>query len=257
MAVNFNVNNALINFKNLGGKTKFEDSLKQVLKFVQNDTNFTSLSEVAWLLATAKVESDYSLQRWESDYLCGKAGVPYVNQPCERAIRYYRSTDGKKNYFDLGTDSNGMAYFGRGLIQLTGKANYETYGKLIGVDLVSDGNKAMIPENSYKIASEYFARKRGSAKKSVNDYANEGDFPMARKRVKGSSKGWEDAKVEYDLWVEVFKKKNVDFKEGVSAMVSAIGNNPVAFAKRNWLPISVLFVGLGVGGFFLVRRIWR
>jgi predicted chitinase len=207
MAVKFDVNKALADFKTLGGKTKFEDSLKQVLKYMQNDKNLNTLNEVAWLLATAKVESDYSLQRWESDYLCGKAGVPYDKQPCERAIRYYKSTDGKKNYFDLGTDKNGMAYFGRGLIQLTGKSNYDKYGKKIGVDLINDGDKALIPKNSYNIASAYFKDRK------VFDYANQGNFPMARKSVKGSSSGWENAKNEYDLWMEVLKKKNVAFKK--------------------------------------------
>ena len=59
-------------------------------------------------------------------------------------MNYYRSTkDGKINYYTLGTDKNGLPYFGRGLIQLTGKSNYKKYGDLIGVDLVNDGNKAL------------------------------------------------------------------------------------------------------------------
>ena len=65
MAVKFNIKNALADFKELGGKTKFEDSLEQVLKYMQNDKNLTTINEVAWLLATAKVESDYSLQTLE------------------------------------------------------------------------------------------------------------------------------------------------------------------------------------------------
>jgi predicted chitinase len=216
------------------------------LNYLQDDKNFKSINQVAWLLATAKVESDYSLQRWESDYLCGKAGVPYDKQPCQRAINYYRSTDGKKNYFDLGTDKNGMAYFGRGLIQLTGKSNYDRYGKLIGVDLVKDGDKAMIPKNSYRIASEYFARKRGSAKKSVNDYVDEGDFPMARKRVKGSSKGWEDAKAEYDLWMSVLKDKKT------KASVKKLTRKQRRAIKIPLLTIAV--VGISIGVVYALRK---
>jgi predicted chitinase len=246
MPVKFNINKALEKFNQKGGKTQFPKSLKQVLVFMQDDKNFKTMNEVAWLLATAKVESDYSLQRWESDYLCGKAGVPYNKQPCQRAINYYRSTDGKKNYFDLGVDKNGMAYFGRGLIQLTGKSNYELYGKLIGVNLVGDGDKAMIPKNSYKIASEFFKRKRGSAKKSVNDYANEGDFAMARKRVKGSSKGWEDAKQEYDKWISVFKDADVNFK------VKKLSRKQ---RRRIRIPILTLaVVGISIGVVYALRK---
>jgi predicted chitinase len=246
MAVKFDINKAINNFKEKGGKTQFPDSLKQVLIFIQDDDNFKTKNEIAWLLATAKVESDYSLQRWESDYLCGKAGVPYDKQPCQRAINYYRSTNGKKNYFDLGTDKNGMAYFGRGLIQLTGKSNYDKYGKLIGVDLVEDGGKAMIPKNSYRIASEYFNRKRGSAKKSVNDYANEGDFAMARKRVKGSSKGWEDAKREYDRWLSVFNEKETKFKA-----------DKMSRKKRRAITIPLLViavVGISIGVVYALKK---
>jgi predicted chitinase len=247
MPVKFNVNNAVEKFKKYGGKTTFPDSLKQVLTFIQNDPNFNTINEVGWLLATAKLESNYSLQRWEADYLCGDAGVPYKNQPCDRAIRYYKSTDGKKNYFDLGTDKNGMAYFGRGLIQLTGKSNYDTYGKLIGVDLINDGDKAMIPKNSYKIASEFFKRKRGSAKKSVNDYANEGDFAMARKRVKGSSSGWENAKDEFDLWMEVFNDKDVKFKR--------VKKTKKQRRRRILIPTLTTFVVVGVAvGFWYFTR---
>ena len=241
MAVKFSVSKAFNDFKAMGGNTKFPDSLKQVLKYMQNDKNLTTINEVAWLLATAKVESDYSLQRWESDYLCGDAGVPYKNQPCDKAIRYYRSSNGKKNYFDLGTDSNGMAYFGRGLIQLTGKSNYDTYGKEIGVDLIADGDKALIPKNSYNIASSYFKRRK------VFEYANAENFPMARKSVKGSSSGWQDAKDEYDLWIDVLKKKNVGFKVTKKTkkqrILSAIG----------YSTIFVVVVGLAVGFAYATR----
>ena len=248
MAVKFNVNQALKLFKEKGGKTSFDDSLKTVLKFMQNDENLNTKNEVAWLLATAKVESDYSLQRWESDYLCGKAGVPYDKQPCDRAIRYYKSTDGKKNYFDLGVDKNGMAYFGRGLIQLTGKANYQKYGDIIGVDLVADGDKAMIPKNSYKIATAYFNKKRGSAKKSVYDYANEENFPMARKRVKGSSEGWEDAKIEYDIWREILDSPLVQFEDAKVIKKKRIAR----FIGYSAIFISV--VGFAYGFYHFTRK---
>ena len=207
MAVRFNTNRAFSLFETKGGNTKFPESLQDVLAYMQNDKNLSTKNEVAWLLATAKVESDYSLSRWESDFLCGKAGVPYKDKPCDKAIRYYRSTNNKKNYFDLGTDKNGMAYFGRGLIQLTGKSNYKTYGEIIDVDLLGDGDKALIPKNSYNIASAYFKRRK------VYQYANEENFPMARKSVKGSSKGWQKAKETYDLWMDILSQPSVNFEQ--------------------------------------------
>ena len=92
MAVKFNTRNALTKFKSLGGETAFPDSLKDVLNRIQNDKNISTVEQASYLLATAKVESDYSLQRWESDYLCGAKGVPYKDKPCQKAIDYYRSS---------------------------------------------------------------------------------------------------------------------------------------------------------------------
>jgi len=37
-------------------------------------------------------------------------------------------------------------YYGRGYIQLTWKANYEKYGKILGLDLVNDPDLALDPE---------------------------------------------------------------------------------------------------------------
>jgi hypothetical protein len=138
MGVKFNARKAFELFRKSGGKTNFPDSLKRVLNNVQDDPNFNDVKEVAWLLATAKVESDYSLTRWEADYLCGKWGNKNYQPPCQSALNYYRSTSGKKNYFDLGVDNKGLPYFGRGLIQLTGKRNYELYSNKTGKNLVAD-----------------------------------------------------------------------------------------------------------------------
>ena len=72
MALNYNIDEVLEEFRKTGGTTKFPDSLKQVLSFIKKDDNITSIQQAAYLLATAKAESDYSLQRWEADYVCGR-----------------------------------------------------------------------------------------------------------------------------------------------------------------------------------------
>ena len=89
MPVKFNINKAIQLFNQSGGNTKFDKSLSQVLNFMQNDDNVSNKKEASYFLATAKTESDYSLQRWESDYLCGEKGVPYQGKPCQKALNYY------------------------------------------------------------------------------------------------------------------------------------------------------------------------
>ncbi len=232
MPIKFNSNKALKEFYDSGGKTNFPDSLKKVLLLIQNDDNISSKKEASYLLATAKVESDYSLQRWESDFLCGDIGVPYKSEPCQKALNYYRSSDGKQNYYNLGVDSKGLPYFGRGLIQLTGKSNYDSYGKKIGVDLVKDGDKALIPKNSYKIASEYLSNR-------TFKYVNKDDLTKARKSVNGGTKGLNDTNNEYQRWLTIFTNDNpnqdVKFKE--------------LFWTRNKRILLYTFLGVSVVGF--------
>ena len=153
------------------------------------------------MLGTAFGESSYSLQRWEADYACKLTGVKYgAGGPCEAATNYYRSTKGgKQNYYNLGTDSKGVCFFGRGLIQLTGKGNYEKYGKLIGVDLLNNGDLAMDPINSYKVTSVYMV---GRTFKHVR--AN--NLTQARKSVNGGTKGIDDINAAYNAWVNVLKE---------------------------------------------------
>jgi hypothetical protein len=213
MGVSIDIDGAISDYKRSGRSTKFENSLRKIFEYAKNDRKVTSISDLAYLLATAKSESDYSLERWEADYLCGKTGVAYNVKPCEKALNYYRSTTGgKKNYYTLGTDKNGLPYFGRGLIQLTGKANYQSYGDLIGVDLVNDGDKALEPKNSYTIATTFLNKKRGGiyAKNGVNrstfDMARDGNLTLARKSVNGGSKGLSEVNSNYDLWKQILEK---------------------------------------------------
>jgi predicted chitinase len=171
------------------------------------------------------------LQRWEADYLCGKAGVPYKNKPCEKAINYYRSSAGnKQNYFTLGTDSKGMCFFGRGLIQLTGKANYEKYGKLIGVNLVADGDRAMIPKNSYDIASEYLNERTWK-------YVDKGDLYWARKSVNGGTNKINEVNSAYKFWMGILNNPKTKFKASALSLRS-----------RRIIGVSIIAISLAVVG---------
>lgn len=49
-------------------------------------------------------------------------------------------------------DAQGKSWFGRGMIQLTHKRNYELLGRVIGADLVSNPDAALTPRNAAKVA---------------------------------------------------------------------------------------------------------
>lgn len=236
MAIKVDINELISDYKKSGGNTKFPNSLKKVLQFASKDTNLNSVNHLAYLLATAKVESDYSLERWEADYVCGDAGVKYKDKPCQSAINYYCSTKGGKKDYCTGKpkDKRGLPYFGRGLIQITWKDNYEKYGDTIGVDLVNNPEKIFIPENSYNVAVAYMNEKRYEAKKSTFDYVDEDNLEQARKTVNGGNKGLNEVNTAYFFWKNLLKKNNAKVVSGNSDK------------KKMWIGIGVSVITIGL-----------
>lgn len=91
--------------------------------------------------------------------------------------------DGRK---DLGnTESgDGPKYKGRGFIQLTGRSNYEKYGNMLGVDLVSNPELAARPDIAIAVAAAYWNDKR------LNELADKGDYQAITKRINGGVNGY-------------------------------------------------------------------
>lgn len=244
MALTFDVNKAIELFLSTPDKSlvalydkktltiKFIDSLRLVLNKIQTDNRLTDLREVAYLLGTAHKESAYSLQRWESDYLCGEAGIPYTalpnNKPCQKALDYYKKVIGKKvNYYTMpgGVDpKTGLPYFGRGLIQLTTKGNYEKYGEIIGVNLKDNADLALEPNNSYNIAIEYMINRK------TFFYVKSNDLFKARKSVGNAQDASEINKV-YNLWLSILNQLNVSIITPTIIIVNSKTNQLIQEAK--------------------------
>ena len=89
---------------------------------------------------------------------------------------------------DLGNThaGDGPRYKGRGLIQLTGRANYAAYGPSVGLDLVANPDLAADPVVSLKIACEYWHRKE------LNFFADHDDAISITKRINGGFNGLTD-----------------------------------------------------------------
>ncbi len=206
--------------------TPFSGSLRTILTYLKNDNRINDIKEAAYVLGTAAVESNYSLQRWEADYVCGPAGKPYGSKgPCSAALSYYRSTDGKLNYYTLGLDGKGTPYFGRGLIQLTGKDNYRKYGEILGINLVGNADLALDPRNSYDIAIEYMSRIRPKKDKSTFGYVKSGQFAEARKTI--NARDIEKVTAKYNLWLSILKEAEPTSTQSTLLAVNSETNQPI------------------------------
>ena len=92
-----------------------------------------------------------------------------------------------ENRTDLGNvyPGDGARYHGRGFIQITGRANYRTYGNKLGVNLEDNPELALDPEISNQILVEYFWDRE------VDLRAQEGDWRGVRLAVNGGYNGWD------------------------------------------------------------------
>ncbi len=95
---------------------------------------------------------------------------------------------------DLGNTQpgDGFRYKGRGPIQVTGRANYKTYGDMLGVDLVNNPQLAATPEVGFRIAGVYWKRN------NINAPADRQDIVKVTKLINGGTNGLEDRKKYYE-----------------------------------------------------------
>ena len=114
----------------------------------------------------------------------------------EGQSRYNTSPDPKGHAFDLydkrkdlGNTGppDGERFRGRGYIQLTGRANYATYGKSIGLQgqLIENPELASEPAIAARLLAAFLKDKERRIKEALLD----GDFAGARRLVNGGSHG--------------------------------------------------------------------
>lgn len=91
---------------------------------------------------------------------------------------------------DLGNTQpgDGRRFKGRGIIQLTGRANYRAAGQRLGYDLEGNPELAETPEISVLTALDYW-KNRG-----LNRWADQDDITTVTRRINGGLNGFEDRK---------------------------------------------------------------
>lgn len=99
----------------------------------------------------------------------------------------------------LGNQSaeDAVRYRGRGYIQITGRDNYDRYGRLLGLDLLGDPDLALVPETAARILASYFQGR------SIHLAAELGNWRTVRKRVNGGFNQWDEFKQAVDGLLEV------------------------------------------------------
>lgn len=110
----------------------------------------------------------------------------FARQPAKIANRVYANRIGNGSE----ASGDGFRFRGRGLIQLTGRANYQSFSDWLGVDVVSTPDKVA---SDYAVHSAVFywsTRKRSGL--SLNTYADRDSLLDITRAVNGGTIGLED-----------------------------------------------------------------
>lgn len=154
-------------------------SFESVLGLVLRDELVRDLPQRAYLLATVRHE-------------CANAWRPIVERYNGDPQEYFRRYDpdtavGKQ----LGNTEpgDGFRFRGRGFVQITGRANYESLSDVAGVDLVANPDAALQEDISYRILSVGCARGMFTGRK-LSHYINDAgsDYINARRVINGLDK---------------------------------------------------------------------
>lgn len=96
-----------------------------------------------------------------------------------------RAYEGRK---DLGNTQkgDGIKFKGRGIFQLTGRANYKLFGDKLGVDLIGNPDLAATPQYAVLTACEYWNNRK------LSTYADQDDLKAITKRINGGYNGLDD-----------------------------------------------------------------
>ncbi|VVO32643.1 hypothetical protein PS689_05128 [Pseudomonas fluorescens] len=125
-------------------------------------------------------------------------------------LRYVRELGGSEylSKYDTGklaerlgntpeADGDGQFYRGRGLIQVTGRANYAECGEALGLDLIHHPELLEQPEHASMSAAWYWSSR------GLNSLADKGDFLLITKRINGGTNGLADRQALYDRALKV------------------------------------------------------
>lgn len=103
----------------------------------------------------------------------------YVKSPEKCANRIYANQNGNGGE----SSGDGWKYRGRGLIQLTGRANYAECGKALGLEFVGNPELLEQPESACRSAAWFWSVH------GCNDLADVGMFGAITKKINGGYNG--------------------------------------------------------------------
>jgi putative chitinase len=172
-----------------GGFMLTEDQLRQVMPQLPASKTRAYLPHLQATLQEFKIESVPRMAAFLAQIAHESMQFLYMKEiwgPTTAQKRY----EGRK---DLGNThpGDGFRYMGRGVIQLTGRSNYRTYGQKLGIDLEGQPKRASDPDVAFRLAGQFWVDH------GLNALADSGDFVLITRRINGGTNGLLDRQQFY------------------------------------------------------------
>lgn len=127
---------------------------------------------------------------WPSRFRTVADAEPFVHNEQALANTVYSGRLGNT------APDDGFRYRGRGLIQLTGKANYQEFADRLSVDLVGTPDLAFDPLTALRIAASYWANRKLRGERTINDLADDDKLRAITYRINGGFTNFADRESE-------------------------------------------------------------
>lgn len=147
----------------------FEQIFLYILKYAEE---FDINTPLRWSHFLAQIAHESAELRYSEEIASGKA-----YDTGKLAVRLGNTPQ---------ADGDGQKYKGRGLIQITGRANYEAYKKYCGFDVVTKPQLLAQPVGAIRSAMWFWKTK------GLNELADRDEFMVITKRINGGINGIED-----------------------------------------------------------------
>lgn len=172
------------------------DDLLQIIMYPGCNEALLRQRCVKWLPAILRAMSSHQINtpQRQAHFVAQTAHESGRFQYCREIWGPTAAQRGYDGRADLGNThpGDGFNFRGRGLIQITGRANYQQCGDAIGLDLVGHPELLEMPENAAD-ASAWWWNQHG-----LNVLADIGDVERVTRRINGGTNGLQDRKALTD-----------------------------------------------------------
>lgn len=191
-------------------------NIARYLPYVEAALGAAGLTDRAMVLGAlgtirAETEGFVPISEYQSKYNTPPGGVPFSLYDMRRDI-------------GNGAPGDGARYRGRGFVQLTGKANYQTYAKRLQAPLADNPDLANAPEVAALVLAQFLLDKAERFRAAVAA----GDLAAARRLVNGGSHG-------LAMFKDVFERADSRWPAPVAVPPKAAGGRRRAAAAA---PVS-------------------